>query len=415
MTCYISPEKAESDAKSTRAKMAAQLPLSALLPEAGACHAGKRHIVYRPVNLTHHFFTTQTSKLMRKYTCQMLLIALVALAGCDDDKVSEIVIPAGSVDALAKAIENSEVGGTIRLAAGMHTESGTVTITKQICLVGDDGAVLIVDTKPTVTPGEPLDPAIYIYQAPGACVDNIELRPVDPKGGSGVIIEQSDNTSVRNSKIFQHQYGVVLEASHHVRIENNTIECPGWATSGLPLEVCVMIINGQYANILGNDLSNGFFGAWICDENGTFNNNVVTDNYIGVIPCAVPDSSQVMPRSNVAYTMTPGKNWTIKGNTCKNNERIGILLYDEASLCTVENNDCNNNGNNINGYIDIEIGQAWAANDPASGLQTPFALKAAYNNTVNVGPFPNVRVLDCGNDNVVTGGIQLSKDMHACF
>lgn len=324
----------------------------------------------------------------------LLLAALALFAGCKEDNTSEILIPAGSVDALAKAIQSVPENGTIRLAAGTHTESGTITITKQICLVGDDGAVLIVDTKPTITPGEPLDPAIHIYQAPGACIDNIELRPVDPMGGSGVIFEQSDGASVRNCEIYRHQYSVAVEASDDILVENNIINPDGWQ-GVIPAAHGLIIVNGKKCNIIGNTLTKAFFGAWIGDLGGEVANNIITDNYIGVVPCAVPDSSTVMPRSNVVYTMIPGSFWKIYNNKCYNNSGVGIALLDGASECIIENNDCQNNG------MDIELGKEREIGEGTLAL--PFPIDRAKHNKVIGGSYPTVRVRDCGWANQVSG------------
>ncbi len=128
---------------------------------------------------------------------------------------------------------------------------------------------------------------------------------------------------------------------------------------------------------------------------GEVANNVITDNYIGVIPCAIPDSSAVMPRSNVAYTMIAGFHWDIHDNTVENNF-IGILLYDGAKECVVRNNDCKNNAR-----IDIELGKYHAPNESSLGVSFPLAV--TQYNTVNIGSYPNVNVRDCGWSNVVIG------------
>ena len=338
---------------------------------------------------------------MRTFIYALPLLFTLGISGCKKDKSNEIVIPANSVDALAKAIQDAEENGTIRLASGIHTESGTITIDKKVCIIGDDGAVLIVDTKPTLIPGEPLDPAVHFYGINGACIENIEIRPVDPIGGTGIILEQSNQSYIRKCKIYRHQYSIAVEASNDVIIENNIIEySDGWQTGVAPIGHGILIINGKRVNIIGNSISKAFFGAWISDLEGIFNNNMVTDNYIGVVPCAIPDSSAVMPRSNVVYSMIPGSFWTIKNNTCERNV-IGILLYDGASECIVENNDCKNNSR-----IDIELGKAWEIGEGA--LQLPFPIDRAKHNKVNAGSYTNIRVRDCGWSNQIIGVTPIS-------
>lgn len=51
-------------------------------------------------------------------------------------------IPAGSVNALAQAVNNACEGGVIYLKSGVHTENMALTITKPVKIIGETGAVL---------------------------------------------------------------------------------------------------------------------------------------------------------------------------------------------------------------------------------------------------------------------------------
>lgn len=340
---------------------------------------------------------------MKRYAFSSIVVSFALLFtfvffSCEKDSTNEIVIPAGSVDALTKAIDDIEENGIIRLAAGTHSESGTVTINKKIKIVGDNGAILVVNTQPTIVPEEPLQPAIHVNGVEGFCIENIELRPSDAIGGTGFILEQSNNSCITNCKIYNHQYSICIQASDDVKIKGNRLECAnGWKTGTGPAAHGILLINGKRAHIESNHISQAIFGAWIGDLGGYFIDNTIEDNYIGVVPCAIPDSSAVMPRSNVAYTMIPGSFWTVSNNVCRNNG-VGILLYDGASECVVENNDCSNNT-----IIDIELGKQQEAGE--GSLNLPFPVDRTKKNKVIGGNFPNVRVRDCGWGNQVIGAV----------
>ena len=53
-----------------------------------------------------------------------------------------IVVPPGSNNALAQAIQDAGEGGIVYLRTGLHTETVGIVITKRVILIGENGAIL---------------------------------------------------------------------------------------------------------------------------------------------------------------------------------------------------------------------------------------------------------------------------------
>ena len=349
---------------------------------------------------------------MKAFILTCLVLFVLMLSGCKKDEKNNIVVPAGSVDALAQAIEDAGDGGTVILASGNHNESSSVTVSSNVCIKGETGAILIVDTKPVASIDENLDPALFVLGSNGFCIENVEFLPADTIGGVGIYLENSPNSLIRNCKFTKHQFSIMLQNSDKTKVENNIVEA---ALASIPVgSYGLIVVNGKGVEIRNNKFSKGLFGAWLCDEDGIFEDNQCFSNHIGVIPCAVPDSSLAAPRaSSFVYTMAPPINWIIRNNECKNNLWFGILLFDGASECLVEDNDCSGNGiGSPWGEVDIELGKDWAV-QPVFGIP----VSITRNNTVKAGNYPNVRIKDCGENgtNTITGGIAIDPNVEPCF
>ena len=107
-------------------------------------------------------------------------------------------IPAGSVDALNQAIADADAGGVIYLKAGLHTETGRVTVNKRVAIIGEDGAVLRVsspDSTLAVTPG------LHVLNAPGTLIKNLVIEPMEATSWCGIMFENSPQSAVLNSVI----------------------------------------------------------------------------------------------------------------------------------------------------------------------------------------------------------------------
>ena len=317
------------------------------------------------------------------------------------------VIPAGSVDALAQAINDICEDGIIYLRAGMHTENMPLTITKPVKIIGEEGAVLKV--KSDISPGDPatgtvtLNPALHVFNAPGTLIQDLEILPLDSDGGAAILAENSSGSAVMRCKITNFQFAVAVEKSDRMTIMFNTIVATSlWITGDVTDAESITIINGKSAYISDNDISNALFGIWACDEWGTCERNNTHGNLIGLILCNVPPYL-VLPSGEITGSLIPGSGWKIRNNKSTDNFDAGYLVIDGANNNLLTNNEGGNNAT-----YDIEL----VGGSERFGFFTPTSSK----NTVDVGSFTGVTVKDCGVDNTINGGgVIIDTSVDECF
>ncbi|MCC7244474.1 MAG: hypothetical protein IT269_02250, partial [Saprospiraceae bacterium] len=144
-----------------------------------------------------------------------------------DDRAS-YVIPAGSINALAAALQDYS---TVILAPGIHTEDGPVTVSGYKKIIGQDGAVLRVNTTPFVNPEVPLQVALHLDHASGSAVHGLIIESSTPVGGTGILVENSTKVSIQNCKLRNFQFSILVEKSPLVNIHQNIIEAStAWQT-----------------------------------------------------------------------------------------------------------------------------------------------------------------------------------------
>ncbi len=315
-------------------------------------------------------------------------------------RTGPILIPAGSSDALAAAIAAAPAGGTIILATGDHTESGMVTVNKSVRIIGQRGARLIVATQ-SIPPGIPLQAALYLNGAPGATVSGLEIVPAGEIGGAAFLVFNSPGARVFRNTILEYQFGVIVESSDDVFIASNQITVNlAWSTGAVGEAHGIVVVNGERAVILGNDIRNGLFGIWACDKYGTAAGNKVHGNLVGIILCKVPPGNLPLPNGTFVGAEFAATNWTVTNNVANNNFAIGFLVIDGAN-----NNYLGiTNAASGNGQYDLEL----TTDTYRFGFLTP----AAFENTVFARP--DMTVKDCGIDNVVTGGITVDVGLDPC-
>lgn len=350
----------------------------------------------------------------------LLLAAAIALQNCHkdgggvpapdentpfavDERASTVVVPAGSHNALAAAIAAAGNNGTVRLAAGTHTEDGTVTIPYRIKLIGDEGAVLISDTDPLTGANFQLEPAIHVYGAANTIIDNIDFQTTGgATGGTNILVENSINVTVKNCSSSNYQFGILVEKSNNCNLTNNTIAVStAWQSGDIPLAYGIVIINGKNARIEGNEVSGAIFGVWCCDINGIYQQNYTHHNVIGTILCKVPENGLILPSGNLTGAAFPATNWKCKNNQSTHNE-WGYLVIDGAKDNLLEDNDASDNA-----AYDMEL----TGDTERFGFLTP----ASVNNRVKAGAYQHIRIKDCGINNTVIGGIQVDITLDPCF
>jgi hypothetical protein len=306
-----------------------------------------------------------------------------------------VVVPAGSVDALQDAVDAAGSGGVVLLQEGMHTESGTVEINHRLTILGEKGAVLVSDVEAT-PPAASLEPALWIRDARRVTVWGLEMRSASPPGGGGILIQDSPNCVIAQSNLTVFQYPIVIEQGDHALVWGNTVAAD--LTVG---GHGIVVVNGDRVTVADNDVTNGVFGIWACDERGFAFRNTCHGNVVGLILCKVPEAGLPLPDGSVVGAELPATRWLAKRNDTSGNFDTGLLVIDSAN-----NNLCVGNTGTGNAVYDCEL----TADTYRFGFLTP----AAYENTVFV-PDPSYVVKDCGDDNTVFGGDQVDISADPCY
>ena len=314
-----------------------------------------------------------------------------------------ISIPANSVDVLAAALNDICTGGTIWLAAGLHTENAGVVINKQVTIKGADGAVLKIQASPELTFTHPVDVGLHFKLATNSKLENITIEPVTAPGGTAVLLEKSGGSMVNKCKINNFQFSILVQKSVGAKLTNNVIVASdAWQTGELPEADGIIVINGHGSRVTGNEVSQGLFGIFCSDQEGKYEHNYTHHNYIGMILCNVPKQFIYLPGGENAYAFFPATHWTIKDNVSKNNFDAGYLIIDGATKNQLINNEGGGNGT----YDFDFVGDSYRF-----GFLTP----TCYKNVMWAGTFQNVTVKDCGEGNVIYGGVKIDTSVDPCF
>lgn len=320
-----------------------------------------------------------------------------------------IIIPAGSTNALAQAVAEICDEGIIYLAAGEHTQTETLTISKSIKLIGEDGAILKVSGSPKLLElpdgsgsSVIVEGGIHFLNAPQSLVQNIEFQTIETDGNTAILMEQSSGSAIMRCKMTGFQFGILIEKSDRMTMMYNEIITTSlWQSGEVTDAHAITIINGKSAYVANNELSNSVFGIWACDEWGTLENNNAHDNFVGYILCNVPSTQFALPDGTITGSIQPASGYKVRNNVATNSFAEGYLVIDGANQNLLENNAATNSGT-----YDIEL--------TTLTLRFGFPTPEAYDNTVIVGNHPNLRIKDCGTNNTVIGGILVDTSIDGC-
>jgi nitrous oxidase accessory protein NosD len=314
-------------------------------------------------------------------------------------------IPAGSTNALDKAIAAACEGGVIYLKSGVHIENNPVTVTKSIKIIGEAGTILRFKSAISpldVTATISLKPVLHFLNAPRSLVQGIDIQPLASAGATALLFENSNESAVMRCKITNFQWSIWVEKSDRMVImKNNITATDQWQTADAPEAEGITIANGKSVYVADNEINNCLFGIWACDRWGTCERNNTYGNYLGIILCNVPAGFYKFPDGQLKGSLIPGNNWKTRNNTSTDNLNVGILVIDGANGNIIENNNLSRNGD-----ADIEL----TTDSYRFGFLTPMA----YNNTVIAGSFTNIRIKDCGRNNQITGGIRINTTTNPC-
>lgn len=307
-----------------------------------------------------------------------------------------VELPAGSVNGLAAALAAAGNNGVVLVRSGMHTESGMVTVSQKVRIIGQAGAIMVFDTDPDPNDID-LNPALRVLNANHVTIWGLEIRPQGAAGGTAVLLEGAHHALVANNTFRDHQNGVFVEHADHSMIWGNTIICAPSTAGPMGVVNC----NGKHVTVASNDITNGLFGVWACDERGFLLNNNTHGNFIGIILCKVPAGGYRLPGGQLIGSDESGARWLATGNQSNGNQ-WGYLVIDSANR-----NLLLNNGASGNAVYDVEL----TADTYRFGFLTP----ASYNNRFVAGSYPNIVVKNCGNNNTIIGGQLVNNNNDPCF
>lgn len=292
-----------------------------------------------------------------------------------------ITIPAGSVDALADAIDAAEIGGIIYLEAGVHTLTSRLTITKAVNIIGEDDALIEMTNT---FDGAMVDPGIRV-QAAGTVIQNVEIKPKSPVGWTAIYIENASNSAILSCLISSFAVGIIVENSDQVAIIDNTIQdCSFFSV--LPLSGLSTYIGSNYFS------GSGGSSVWANDKWGTIENNVFTENESGILLCNFPEENGIITPSGAPMgAVSTATGWKLRTNQFIDNINIGISVRDGARWNLIEAS----NQYSGNGQYDIRI----PADEDVPGF---IFIPAAVDNTIYAAP--EVTIKDCGINTTIIGG-----------
>lgn len=306
-----------------------------------------------------------------------------------------IEVPANSHDALQAAINQASQHGVVLVKAGQHFESAPIEINKPVKIIGEPGAELIIASDVAT-----VQPAIYVHDTRKVQIWGLDIYPEGAAGGVGILLHNAPFSFIRHNEIHEHIVGVALERSSGSRIFNNKIVTSlFWQTGQAVRGFGVVNINGNNTVIAFNEVSNSLFGLWGCDKSGVLYNNTVHHNLIGLVLCKMPENGFPLP-NGVTGAENSANNWLVWKNNAYANFDIGYLVIDGANHNLVKGNQAANNGR-----IDYDL--------TMDNYRFGFLAPAAYDNVVYAEDGQTVQ--DCGDDNVVVGGILLDNGEFPCF
>lgn len=221
-----------------------------------------------------------------------------------------VSVPAPSVDALAAAIQEAGRNGVVRLAPGDHTQTGTLTVSSTVSIVGEEGTrILFANNLPT-PPAIPLQAGIHILGANRVRVIGVELFPADGPGGTAILVQDAARAFIGEVVAENWQFGVVGEQCPRLYVgKSSFVGSSQWQTD--PTFSCfgIVVVNGERARIFSNSVQNTVFGIWACDDRGRMAHNSFQGNYNGVVLCTVPPNSFPLPDGQVIGSQTSASRW----------------------------------------------------------------------------------------------------------
>lgn len=305
-----------------------------------------------------------------------------------------VELPAGSVDALQAAVEEAGPGGTVMVKAGDHTENGLVTIGHRINLIGEPGAIININNavEDLFDLEFQLSKGIRIVNADRTLIRGIHFSTSQDASGMALFIDHSNRVYINQNSFNKFLYTIQVNYGNSVSIRSNTI------SSAIPGALGITVINGRHSSIIDNNVSGMQFGIWACDKGGISWGNTTTTCVYGQILCKVPEGYYDFD-GNLMGAEDSGNHWLLANNTSSNNLYAGIVVIDGA-----HHNTLLANSGSGNAVYDLDL----VGPTERFGFFTPTSFKN------RVYSYHDQVIKDCGEDNRVTGGIQVDTNVDPC-
>ncbi len=307
---------------------------------------------------------------------------------------SVVTLPAGSVDGLQAAIAQAGPWGKVIVQSGMHYESGTVTVTHPVRIIGKKGAVIQSATQNPEITGFPAEfpAALFINGADFVQVRNLEFVPASGVGGVGISVLNSDRVYLRGNTFTDFYSGIWSQDADHLLITRNVIEGPldkGVFSTGL------YHFSGERAKLFRNEIRDFETCFFVCEENGLMVGNETQGGNYGYIFCKWPDGFFAMPGNNIVGAQIPAIDWITVGNDGDSHALATYLITDGA-----EDNLLVGNGSSNAASYDFDF---------TGDIQSDFLglRPAAVSNTYIAGGIQNQIVKDCGIGTTLIGNYSL--------
>ena len=273
---------------------------------------------------------------MIRWVCRGILLGALLLGVQGYSRAATIHVRPGT-GTLQAAIDGATAGDTIRVHAGVYSES--IQITKPLQLVGDSAADVMIDG------GCSPETAVEVL------ADKVAVRGVTVTGGTlySLDIDNRDRITISNSIFLRScssgEYGVNVFHSTHVLVNRNLAS--GYGDAGI-------YIGGTdpdaHVFVVKNTCTNNFRGITV--EDVTFGGKSV-----------FLDSNRAFNNTSTGIILEASDGVRIRYSIVMNNADVGILLDDSDENRLI--------GNRISGnptdVVDHGLSNCWKKNHFTSG------------------------------------------------
>ena len=314
---------------------------------------------------------------------------------------STVTIPAGSVDALADAMEAAGPGGTVILASGEHTENNPIVIEKRIKIVGEEDAVLMFPNAPA-TMAIPMEmiPAIHVRNANKVWLKDFSIATRSDGSRMGILIENSPNTRVEGLTIAGFQCGVFLDGGNRCQLIGNTM-VGLFDTHPDGLSWGITNSTGLRTVIMRNEVSNYAVGLFFSDRRSLAFSNTFIGGLTGVLWCNVPEW-QKYPDGTFISAAQPANGCRAYYNSAIGNTFNYLVIDGAKSSVLIQNESI------APAVYDIEL----ANESERFGFHTPTSSNSLV---ISTGDFIDYSIKDCTGDNTIIGGSLVDTELDPCF